>query len=269
MKITSDIHTHTYLSSCAARDSWPWDFMKVCGELGIKTLGFSDHLWDKAVPGSSKWYAPQDVDHVFQLKEQLASQQCQEAVGDMKILFGCETEFLGGKHVALSREAAKLFDFVLIPPDHFHMKGFTVPADLNEPKDIKELMIRRFMEVMELDMATAVVHPFHAMGWTPEMPRLIQSMITDNEYIECFTAAKQTNCAIEINTCAVSSKTAATILSPRVRQNDDPGAGNIASSQSDPTPQSEEHRAFKYDRFERFTELCGIESSSTNKSQSR
>lgn len=264
MKITSDIHTHTYLSSCAARDSWPWDFMKVCGELGIKTLGFSDHLWDKAVPGASKWYAPQDVDHVFQLKEQLASQQCQEAVGDMKILFGCETEFLGGKHVALSREAAKLFDFVLIPPDHFHMKGFTVPADLNEPKDIKELMIRRFMEVMELDMATAVVHPFHAMGWTPEMPRLIQSMITDNEYIECFTAAKQTNCAIEINTCAVKpveDGVGDDSFSPEyVRMMTLARETGCVFSIGSDSHNPKSIAAFKYDRFERFTELCGIES---------
>ena len=77
MKITSDIHTHTFLSACAARDSYPQDFMRICKSFGIKTLGFSDHLWDKAVPGSSKWYAPQDVEHVLQLKELLKGPECQ------------------------------------------------------------------------------------------------------------------------------------------------------------------------------------------------
>ena len=265
MKITSDIHTHTFLSACAARESYPQDFMRVCKSFGIKTLGFSDHLWDKAVPGSSKWYAPQDVEHVLHLKELLKGPECQAQCGGLKILFGCETEFLGGKHVALSREAMSVFDYVLIPPDHFHMKGFTRPADLDDPQGIKELMIRRFMEVMDLGMATSVVHPFHAMGWTPEMPRLIQSMITDNEYIECFTAAKQANCAIEINSCAVKP----------IDGNDGVGddkfspeyvrmmtlareTGCTFSIGTDAHNPKSIENAGGYGRFDRFTDVCGI-----------
>ena len=154
---------------------------------------------------------------------------------------------------------------VLIPPDHFHMKGFTRPADLNDPQGIKELMIRRFMEVMELGMATAVVHPFHAMGWTPEMPRLIQSMITDNEYIECFTAAKQANCAIEINTCAIAPITADDGIgddkfSPEyvrmmtlARE-----TGCTFSIGTDSHNPKGIEKSGGYGRFDRFTDLCGI-----------
>ena len=263
MRITSDIHTHTYLSSCAARDSYPEDFLRICKAAGIRTLGFSDHLWDKAVPGSSNWYAPQDVEHVMQLKERLAGAACQEQAAGMKILFGCETEFLGGKHVAISREAVSLFDYVLVPPDHFHMKGFTRPADLNDPAGIKELMIRRFMEVMELGIATAVVHPFHAMGWTPEMPRLIQSMITDNEYHECFVAARQAKCAIEINSCALDATDdglGEDKFSPEyvrmmtlARE-----AGCTFSIGTDSHNPKSIEKAGGYVKFDHFTDVCGI-----------
>ena len=50
MKITSDIHTHTFLSACAARDSYPQDFMRKRKPFGLKTVGIWDHLWDNAVP---------------------------------------------------------------------------------------------------------------------------------------------------------------------------------------------------------------------------
>ena len=202
MHITSDIHLHSNLSACAKPESTPAALLKACRDQGIRTIGFSDHLWDKAVPGASKWYQPQDVDHVLSIKKALASDECQELSRGLKILVGCETEFLGGKQVGISRDAASLFDFVLIPPDHFHMKNYVFPADVTDPDGIKTIMIRRFMEIMALDLATAVVHPFHAMGFTPDMPYTVQALISDNEYRECFVAAKQARCAIELNGCA-------------------------------------------------------------------
>ncbi|MDD4537510.1 MAG: PHP domain-containing protein [Lentisphaeria bacterium] len=210
MHITSDIHLHSNLSSCAKPESTPAALLKACRDQGIRTVGFADHLWDKAMPGASKWYQPQDVEHVLSIKQALVSEECQELSRGLKVLVGCETEFLGGKQVGISREAASLFDFILIPPDHFHMKNYVFPADMTDPEGIKTIMIRRFMEVMALGLATAVVHPFHAMGFTPEMPTLVQSLISDNEYRECFTAAKQARCAIELNSCVARRHDAGT-----------------------------------------------------------
>lgn len=262
MHITSDIHLHSNLSSCAKPESTPAAIIKACRDQGIRTIGFADHLWDKTMPGASKWYQPQDVEHVLSIKETLAGEECQELSRGLKVLVGCETEFLGGKQVGISREAAGLFDFVLIPPDHFHMKNYVFPADVNDPEGIKTIMIRRFMEVMDLELATAVVHPFHAMGFTPEMPYVVQSLISDNEYRECFIAAKQARCAIEFHACVAKPHEAGSgedKFSPEyIRMltiaRECGCTFSIGSDAHSPEPII----AGVYKRMERFADCCGI-----------
>ena len=90
MKIIADIHTHTYLSSCASREASVEAHVKSAKSCGLSVLGFSDHLWDSNVPGASNWYAPQNVEHVLELKSMLPKDR---VIDGVKILYGCETEF--------------------------------------------------------------------------------------------------------------------------------------------------------------------------------
>ena len=69
--ITSDIHIHTNLSLCAQEDATLERYIEKAKEANLKVIGISNHLWDGAVPGASNWYAPQNVEHVLQLKKLL------------------------------------------------------------------------------------------------------------------------------------------------------------------------------------------------------
>jgi histidinol phosphatase-like PHP family hydrolase len=265
MRISHDIHVHSNLSACAKPEATPAAMLKACREQGIRCVGFADHLWDKTVPGASAWYQPQDLEHVLSIKKTLASDECQQISEGMRVLVGCETEFLGGKKIGISRESASLLDFVLVPPDHFHMKDYVFPAAVTEPAEIKEIMLRRFMEIMALEMATAVVHPFYAMGFTPEVPHLVQSLISDNEYRECFTAARQARCAIELHTSAAKRHEAGSgddQFSPEfIRMMTIARECGCSFSIGVDAHSPELIRTDIYQRLERFAACCGISDS--------
>lgn len=112
---------------------------------GYDTICITDHCWDSAAPGASGWYAPQSVEHVFSAGALPESK-------DVRVLMGCETEYCGGSKLGLSREAFDRFDFVVIPPNHFHMENFVRPAEINTPEAIAELVLTRLEELQALDL---------------------------------------------------------------------------------------------------------------------
>lgn len=195
MKITTDNHVHTFLSSCAKPEAIPADYLELCKTNGITVIGFTDHLWDNAIPGASGWYHPQDMEHIHQVRSMIPSY-----TGGVKVLFGCETEYVGDGKVGITKESARTLDYVLIPPNHFHMKDFVIPAAVTENDEYKKYLIDRFMEVCDinLDVPIGIAHPFMPLG-IPDVNAVLAS-ITDDEYIKCFNYAKLCDKSIEIQT---------------------------------------------------------------------
>ncbi len=61
----NDLHCHSSLSSCCGDERMvPERILRHAVEVGYEAICLTDHLWDSAVPGASKWYAPQDIAHV-------------------------------------------------------------------------------------------------------------------------------------------------------------------------------------------------------------
>lgn len=188
-----DIHVHTFLSSCGEPDAFPQDYIENAKQQGIKVLGFSDHVWDSAVPGAWPWYQPQDINHVIKIKDMINQEN-----PDIKILIGCETEFYGGNKIAITKEHAALFDFVLVPTNHFHMKDTVCPSSITKAIDVAKLMVERFNEAVKLDIATGIAHPFVPCGFMQQMSECV-SLISDYEFMNCFSLAKEKNVSIEIH----------------------------------------------------------------------
>lgn len=195
MDFCQDLHVHTELSSCAKRDAFPQTFLDLCPALNIHTIGFSNHLWDAQVPGASRWYEPQDMDHILKIKEQLP-----EPDDSLRILIGCEAEFLGGTHVSLSVKNAKKLDYALISASHFHMEGFVRPKEVQTPDQIRELLLQRFIEAAALDLGipTGIAHPFCPHGWR-KCEQEVLSGISDADYRVCLSLAAKNRKSIEIH----------------------------------------------------------------------
>ena len=59
--IDHDMHIHTYLSSCCGdkENQRPAKIIALAAEMGLKTIGFADHIWENPNIEPSDWYRPQ------------------------------------------------------------------------------------------------------------------------------------------------------------------------------------------------------------------
>ncbi len=161
IKIDHDLHQHTFLSSCSSDPEMTADkILEHALANAYQTICLTDHLWDNKVAGASDWYKPQDLDHIRQ------ALPLPQADG-VRFLFGCETEYCGGSKLGLAPESFDLFDFIVIPPNHFHMVDFVRPAAYNTPVLVAELLQQRLEELQLLDL------PWQKIGLAHLTTRLI------------------------------------------------------------------------------------------------
>jgi histidinol phosphatase-like PHP family hydrolase len=204
LKVACDLHVHTNISKCGAPEATAESCLEAAAKEGLKIVGFSNHCWANHLPGASDWYKGQDVEHVLQIRSEIPSPP-----GNVRVLIGCETEYIGNGVAGMDKETTALFDYVLIPANHFHMRGYTVPEDLGAggPGAVRELLYRRFLEAVDLGFGTGIVHPFGPLGfmdWEEE----VMSGFTRAQYETCFKAAASAGIGVEIHHMAIECKAA-------------------------------------------------------------
>lgn len=195
----NDLHIHSRLSSCSNDDNQtPERILKYALDSGLKTICIADHFWDENVEGASQWYAPQNFEHIS------ASKPLPQADG-VRFLFGCETELDKNLTLGLSKERCELFDFIVIPTTHLHMKELTVSEeDRKDAKSRANVWVKRFEAVLNMAL------PFHKVGFAHLTCPLIckesreeyletLSLISDADMERLFTKAAKLGAGIELN----------------------------------------------------------------------
>lgn len=198
MKI-HDIHIHTTLSRCCSDpNATPENYLRLGQSRGMTVMGISNHFWDSDVPGSSDWYRVQNFDHISQVKYAFPYEQLNRM--GIRLLFGCETEYAQGV-LGIDPAKARLFDYLLIPHTHTHMKDFVIPKSVADPDDLAAFMTRTYREVVQirLDAPTSIAHPFIACGYSPEMQMELVERISDADFRESFSIAAQNGVGLELN----------------------------------------------------------------------
>ena len=144
--IDHDLHCHTRLSLCSLDDAqMPETILAFAKAHGYTTQCVTDHLWDEAVPCESSFYRPQNIPHVSQSLPLPKDEQ-------VRMVFGCETEYCGGDRLALSPQNYDKFDFIVIPPNHYHFKGLVRPRECDSEEKIALLLLSRLEELSRLDL---------------------------------------------------------------------------------------------------------------------
>ena len=195
--ILHDIHIHTHISSCGSPEAFAEGYISRAKEIGLKTVGFSDHMWDRAVPGASRWYEPQDFAHVCGLIPEVPKSH-----RGVHLLFGCEAECRMDGVVGLSEEVAQKFDYILIAHGHDHMKNFVMPAEfLDDHPAHAKFAVRHFKDILQSPLRkyfTSVAHPF-VPGTRHGDTNAVLCHIPDRDFRECFEAARDAGIALEMN----------------------------------------------------------------------
>ncbi len=197
--IDHDFHIHSCLSTCS-RDplQTPEAILDYAKREGLTKICITDHVWDRAVPGASSWYEPQNFEHIT------ASLPLPK---DEKVtfLFGCETDLDFRGTLGLSRERFDQLDFIIIPTTHFHMKSLVLaPEEAESAKTRAKAWVKRLDEVLSMDL------PFHKVGLAHLICPLIArgereiyletlSLIPDFDLERLFTKAAALGVGIELN----------------------------------------------------------------------
>lgn len=191
-----DLHVHTYLSDCAARDAYPEPFILEAEKRNQTILAFTDHSWDETVEGASPWYKPQTYRRLAEQRKYLHG-----IPSPVKIIQGAEGEYANFL-LGLGEDGAQYADFIAIPHDHVHMKGFVVPLEYDPP----ELMAKFLLDSMESlckhpnrHLFMALCHPFNAICRTYEYQREVWKYITNSMVEEALDAAKEADLLLEFN----------------------------------------------------------------------
>lgn len=198
-KIDHDYHIHSFLSSCAKDPAQtPELILQYAKDSGLSRICLTDHYWDSSVGGASKWYVPQNFDHIAQYRE------LPQAEG-VRFFFGCETDMDKNGVIGIPPSRFDDFDFIIVPTTHLHMRNFTIPEEkLFDSAYRAELWAWRFDKLLN----TAL--PFHKVGVAHLTCDLINnvsheatletlSLIPDTELKRLFTRSAERGCGIELN----------------------------------------------------------------------
>ena len=157
----------------------------------------TDHFWDETVDGASNWYKPQNYQHIVESKPL-------PQVEGTRFLFGCETELNKNLSVGVSNDKYDLFDFIIIPTTHFHMKGYTITEnEASSAENRAKAWIKRLDAVLNIDL------PFHKVGIahltcgliapTREEYFEVLRLIPEDEMQRLFIRAAKLGVGIELN----------------------------------------------------------------------
>ncbi len=147
-----DLHIHSYLSACSKDpEQTPARLLAYAKENGLSTLCLTDHYWDSAIPTASRWYEPQNYNHIA------ASLPLPQEDG-IRFLFGCETDLTENLTLGIPASRFDDFDFIVIPTTHLHM------TENISPEDAPSIDARARLWVKRLDGLLSMKLPFHKVG---------------------------------------------------------------------------------------------------------
>ena len=152
--IDNDLHIHSRISLCSGDEGQTGEaILDYAVKNGLKTVCLTDHFWDESVPSlPESWYHGQGLAHIS------AALPLPKAEG-VRFLFGCETELDRNLTLGVAPEHYSLFDFIVIPTTHLHMRGFTATeAELATAESRADAWVRRLDAVLSMDL------PFHKVG---------------------------------------------------------------------------------------------------------
>ena len=140
-----DYHIHTQLSGCADSALSIEKIIQFQQERGLETIGITDH------------------DYSYQAKVktiQAAQTAITAAAPSIEVYFGVEAQMLEYQATSINIRLASYFDYVLMAPNHYHLRGVAQPRSFLDPRQVALHEIYMFEAAVACPITDAIVHPF-------------------------------------------------------------------------------------------------------------
>ncbi|HNT34304.1 MAG TPA: hypothetical protein PKH07_04825 [bacterium] len=194
MRIDCDLHIHSYLSACSNEKDTrtPGAIVSLAEEMGLRAMGFADHLWTNPNLAPSEWYRPQDESQISRIRNELEG-----ICSKVRVLVGCEAETIAPGKFGITRAFADQLDFVLLACSHFHQKEFVEQPDGDSPQELGKHIMKFFRSAVSSGLATSIPHPLIPCGSLDKFDEAIASL-SDAELQDAFGLAQSHRVALEI-----------------------------------------------------------------------
>ena len=140
-----DYHIHTQLSGCANNDLSVEKIIQIQQIRGTERIGITDH----------------DYSYQSKIKTiQAARQVIKAAEPSIEVHFGVESQMLEYQSTSINIRLASYFDYVLMAPNHYHLRGVSQPRSFRDPRRVALHEIYMFEAAVACPITDAIVHPF-------------------------------------------------------------------------------------------------------------
>lgn len=187
-----NLHIHTNFSGCAKEEMSFENIVETAKKANLKMIALCDHI-----------YKPDDLPEFIENVDYLKAKR-DKLNPDIKILIGGEFSCYGVDEYTLKDSDFKP-EYRLYAQNHFHVTGWQ-QAEERTPESYKELTKKMLHSLFVNKAADTIAHPLNgkyltkSTGWDNEA---VGSTWTENEIGDILTEAYNSECAFELNTCAV------------------------------------------------------------------
>ncbi len=146
--LTRDYHVHTSLSPCADRNFDLEKIIQIQQKHGITEIGITDH----------------DYSYNHKAKNiETARKAIKPYEGSITVHLGVESHMLEYRVASIDIQLASHFDYVLMAPNHYHLRDVAAPDDLHHPRKVAVHEMFMFEAAIACPLTDAVAHPFVLM----------------------------------------------------------------------------------------------------------
>jgi histidinol phosphatase-like PHP family hydrolase len=178
-----DFHVHTRFSPCAKPEMEPAVILKVARELGIKRLGFTDHVFGFT-----------DPDILKQMRRETP-----EAEGDLQVFYGCEADVLSVGRTTVTEDMLANLDYIMLSANHFNNEWvqLVAPPDSEDPRIVGKHYLEMFSYAATVQYADVIAHPFYVMPGT----YMVESIytLTESDLAPSIESLATNGIAVEIS----------------------------------------------------------------------
>jgi len=193
-----DLHIHSRLSPCSHCDEQTADkILEIGKNNGMKLLCMTDHFWDSTVKSTGEfnngWRNNDYKDNAVWLPLPQAD--------GVKFLWGCEADMNRYDDIGITAETAEKYDFIIVPTNHLHMKGFTASPDLVTMGDYIESYKKRLKILLDSKLPhkkMGIAHLTCSLAYRADHVAFYR-MFEDAFWHEAFAQAAEEGFGIELN----------------------------------------------------------------------
>ena len=194
--VDHDLHCHSFLSLCSNDPAQTPGNMLAFAKAHCYTVQcVTDHLWDSLIPGPNGFYRPQDIAHVSRNLPLPGDDQ-------VRMVFGCETEYCGNMKLGLHPSNFDKFGFIVIPPNHYHMSGLVHAEGYDIEEKRAGLLVERLEELTRMDLPwhkVGIAHMTCSLIFTAGDQYKVYELVDEKRFRSAMRAFARLGAGIELN----------------------------------------------------------------------